>query len=155
MTRRPVSCGTTLLEPNGVHTLEHCGGISRGCIPSECPVGFSASHRGLLTKSPHLFAFTVAARGDFGPLRLPAGVRGVAIDKSLKRKGRLVRSRNVLKREERVNQMKTQETWKDGQSVIGLPKTRVIKISAKKKVKKKEEGDAAGKAAKGGKAAKK
>jgi len=80
----------------------------------------------------------------------------VAIDKSLKRKGRLVRSRNVLKREERVNQMKAQETWKDGQSVIGLPKTRVMKISAKKKVKKKEEGDAAGKAAKGaGKAAKK
>ncbi|HBH54225.1 MAG TPA: small basic protein [Planctomycetaceae bacterium] len=80
----------------------------------------------------------------------------MAIDKSLKRKGRLVRSRNVLKREERVNQMKSQETWKDGQSVIGLPKTRVMKISAKKKVKKKEEGDAAGKAAKGaGKAAKK
>ncbi len=105
--------------------------------------------------SLHLFAFTVAARGEPGFLRLPAGVRGVAIDKSLKRKGRLVRSRNVLKREERVNQMKSQETWKEGQGVIGLPKTRVIKIAAKKKVKKKEEGDAAGKAAKGGKAAKK
>jgi hypothetical protein len=51
--------------------------------------------------------------------------------------------------------MKAQETWKEGQGVIGLPKTRVIKIAAKKKVKKKEEGDAAGKAAKGGKAAKK
>lgn len=104
--------------------------------------------------SLHLFAFTVALREGPWFLRLPAGVRGVAIDKSLKRKGRLVRSRNVLKREERVNQMKSQETWKEGQSVIGLPKTRVIKIAAKKKVKKKEEGDAAGKAAKG-KAAKK
>jgi len=71
----------------------------------------------------------------------------VAIDKSLKRKGRLVRSRNVLKREERINQMKSQETWIEGRSPVGLPKTRVMKISAKKKVKKKEEaGDAAAKA---------
>lgn len=78
-------------------------------------------------------------------------MRVVAIDKSLRRKGRLVGSRNVLKREERINQMKTEETWRDGASPLGIPKTRVLKISAKKKVKKKEEGDAAGKAA--GKAA--
>lgn len=78
----------------------------------------------------------------------------MAIDKSLKRKGRLVRSRNVLKREERIDQMKSQETWVEGRSPIGLPKTRVIKIAAKKKVKKKEEaGDAAGKAPAAGKAA--
>ena len=72
----------------------------------------------------------------------------MAIDKSLKGKGGLVRSRNVLKREERVEQMKSEEKWKEGQSALGLPKTRVMKISGKKKVKKKEEaGDAAGKAA--------
>lgn len=64
----------------------------------------------------------------------------MAIDKSLRRKGRLVRSRNVLKREERIDQMKSEENWKDGQSPLGLPKTRVVKIAAKKKKKVKEEG---------------
>ena len=73
----------------------------------------------------------------------------MAIDKSLRRKGRLARSRNVLKREERVDQMKSEETWTDGRSALGLPKTRVLKIAGKKKKKVKEEGEegAAGKAA--------
>jgi small basic protein (TIGR04137 family) len=85
----------------------------------------------------------------------------VAIDKSLRRKGRLARSRNVLKREERIDQMKSEETWVAGRSPVGLPKTRVVKIAAKKKKKKEEKaeegaaapaaGAAAGKAAgKGG-----
>jgi small basic protein (TIGR04137 family) len=65
----------------------------------------------------------------------------VAIDKSLRRKGRLVRSRNVLKREERVDQMKREETWIAGRSPFGLPKTRVVKVSTKKKKKAKEEGE--------------
>lgn len=63
----------------------------------------------------------------------------MAIDKSLRRKGRLVRSRNVLKREERIDQMKREETWVNGRSPLGLPKTRVVKIVAKKKKKAKEE----------------
>ncbi len=63
----------------------------------------------------------------------------MAIDKSLRRKGRLARSRNVLKREERIDQMKRDETWVDGRSPIGLPKTRVVKVAAKKKKKAKEE----------------
>jgi small basic protein (TIGR04137 family) len=63
----------------------------------------------------------------------------VAIDKSLRRKGRLARSRNVLKREERIDQMKKDEKWQEGRSPIGLPKTRVVKIAAKKKKKAKEE----------------
>jgi small basic protein (TIGR04137 family) len=85
----------------------------------------------------------------------------VAIDKSLRRKGRLARSRNVLKREERIDQMKSEETWVAGRSPVGLPKTRVVKVAAKKKKKKEEKaeegaaapaaGAAAGKAAgKGG-----
>lgn len=85
----------------------------------------------------------------------------MAIDKSLRRKGRLARSRNVLKREERIDQMKSEETWVAGRSPVGLPKTRVVKIAAKKKKKKEEKaeegaaapaaGAAAGKAAgKGG-----
>jgi small basic protein (TIGR04137 family) len=83
----------------------------------------------------------------------------VAIDKSLRRKGRLARSRNVLKREERIDQMKSEETWIAGRSPLGLPKTRVVKVAAKKKKKAKEEGEegaaapAAGAAPAGGKAA--
>lgn len=61
----------------------------------------------------------------------------MTIDKSLRRKGRLARSRNVLKRGERVEVMKSEETWKDGQSVLGLPKTRVVQATTGKKKKKK------------------
>ncbi|MFN0054328.1 MAG: small basic protein [Planctomycetales bacterium] len=71
----------------------------------------------------------------------------MGIDKSLRRKGRLSRSRNVLKREERVDQMKAEERWVPGASPLGIPKTRVVKIAAKKKKKKEEkaeEGAAAG-----------
>ena len=63
----------------------------------------------------------------------------MAIDKSLRRKGRLVRSRNVMTREERIDQMKRDETWIAGRSPLGLPKTRVVKIVTKKKKKAKDE----------------
>lgn len=68
----------------------------------------------------------------------------MTIDKSLKRKGRLARSRNVLKREERILQLKAQDRWQEGQSPLGLPKVRVIKTVVGKKKKKKakdEEGE--------------
>jgi small basic protein (TIGR04137 family) len=65
----------------------------------------------------------------------------VAIDKSLRRKGRLARSRNVLKREERIDQMKSEETWIAGRSPVGLPKTRVVKVASKKKKKKEEKAE--------------
>ncbi|MCA9071905.1 MAG: small basic protein [Planctomycetaceae bacterium] len=61
----------------------------------------------------------------------------MTIDKSLKRKGRLSRSRNVLKREERILQLKAQDRWEDGQSPLGLPKVRVIRTVVGKKKKKK------------------
>jgi len=79
----------------------------------------------------------------------------VTIDKSLRRKGRLVRSRNVLKRSERIAQMQSEDRWVTGQSPLGIPKTRVVKITIGKKKKKKAEGDDATAAAKGGKGAKK
>ncbi len=69
----------------------------------------------------------------------------MTIDKSLKRSGRLARSRNVLKREERIAQMRDQDKWTEGQSPIGLPKTRVIRVVLGRKKKKKakdEDGDA-------------
>ncbi len=65
----------------------------------------------------------------------------MTIDKSLRRKGRLSRSRNVLKREERILQLKAQDRWEDGQSPLGLPKVRVIKTVVGKKKKKKAKED--------------
>ena len=67
----------------------------------------------------------------------------MTLDKSLQRKGRLVRSRNVLKRGERIDQLKAEERWQEGQSPFGLPKVRVIKTVVGKKKKKKTKEDAA------------
>ena len=66
----------------------------------------------------------------------------MSVDKSLKRKGRLSRSRNVLKRGERIEVMKSNESWVEGQSPFGLPKTRVMKVVVGKKKKEKKEDDA-------------
>ncbi len=67
----------------------------------------------------------------------------MTIDKSLRRKGRLVRSRNVLKRGERIDQLKFEDRWQEGQSPFGLPKVLVKKtvLGKKKKKKTKEEED--------------
>ena len=67
----------------------------------------------------------------------------MTIDKSLKSKSRLARSRNVLKREERIAQLQFEENWKDGQSPYGLPKVRVVKASVGRKKKKKAKEDEA------------
>lgn len=67
----------------------------------------------------------------------------MTIDKSLRGKGRLARTRNVLKREERMAVLQADERWQEGRSPLGLPKVRVI-VSAmgkKKKKKTKEEAD--------------
>jgi small basic protein (TIGR04137 family) len=65
----------------------------------------------------------------------------VTIDKSLKSKGRLARSRNVLKREERIAQLQYEDNWQDGQSPYGLPKVRVMKTTVGRKKKKKAKED--------------
>jgi small basic protein (TIGR04137 family) len=67
----------------------------------------------------------------------------VTIDKSLRRKGRLARSRNVLKRHERIAELQLEERWTPGRSPLGLPKVRISKSAAgkKKKKKAKEEAD--------------
>ena len=67
----------------------------------------------------------------------------MSIDKSLRRKNSLQRARNVLKRGERILQMKTEDRWPDGRSPYGLPKIKVVKLvvkKAKKKEEKVEEG---------------
>jgi small basic protein (TIGR04137 family) len=67
----------------------------------------------------------------------------VTIDKSLRGKGRLARTRNVLKREERMAVLKADDLWQEGRSPLGLPKVRVVisTVGKKKKKKTKEEAD--------------
>lgn len=65
----------------------------------------------------------------------------MSVDKSLKSGGRLVRSRNVLKRSERIEKLMEQDRWVDDQSPFGLPKVRVYKASVGKKKKKKKDDD--------------
>jgi small basic protein (TIGR04137 family) len=46
----------------------------------------------------------------------------MSIDRSLKTKGALTRHRNVLSRAERIDQLKEEERWGEGDRVTGLPK---------------------------------
>lgn len=71
----------------------------------------------------------------------------MTMDKSLRVRRGLVRSRSVLTRAERLTQLQQSDRWKDGDSPLGLPKVRVYKLSMKKKKKKKEEEGAEGGAA--------
>jgi small basic protein (TIGR04137 family) len=63
----------------------------------------------------------------------------MSIDKSLRRKNQLARSRNVLTRGERIKVLQDEERWQEGRSPYGLPKVRVLKIVTKKAKKAKEE----------------
>ena len=63
----------------------------------------------------------------------------MTIDKTLKVRAGLTRSRSVLTRAERLEQLKTADRWSEGDSPMGLPKVRVFKLTMKKKKKKKEE----------------
>lgn len=73
----------------------------------------------------------------------------MTIDKSLKVKAGMTRTRNVLTRAERLSKLSEYDRWSEGDPVLGLPKVRVQKISLKKKKKVKkaeeEEGDKKGK----------
>lgn len=55
----------------------------------------------------------------------------MSIDRSLRIKGSLKRHRNVLSREERINVLKKEERWGDGDKVTGLPKVAHRKAGAK------------------------
>ena len=60
----------------------------------------------------------------------------MSIDRSLKIKGALSRHRNVLNRAERIEHLKDDESWSEGDSVIGLPKVAHRKSHAGRKEKK-------------------
>ena len=59
----------------------------------------------------------------------------MSIDRSLKIKGALSRHRNVLSRAERVEQLKDEERWSEGDSLLGLPKVAHRKSHAGRKAK--------------------
>jgi small basic protein (TIGR04137 family) len=63
----------------------------------------------------------------------------MSIDKSLRRKNQLARSRNVLTRGERIKVLQDEERWPEDRSPFGLPKVRVLKIAKKAKKAAKEE----------------
>ena len=63
----------------------------------------------------------------------------MTIDKSLRVRRGMVRTRSVLNRAERLERLKATDRWKEGDSPMGLPKVRVHKMALKKKKKKKEE----------------
>ena len=59
----------------------------------------------------------------------------MSIDRSLKVKGALSRHRNVLSRAERLDLLKEEERWAEGDSVLGLPKVAHRKSHAGRKAK--------------------
>jgi len=62
----------------------------------------------------------------------------VSIHKSLVSKNKLKRQRNVLTRSERLDKLGDEGKWQEGESIFGLPTTKVVKIKTGKKKKKKE-----------------
>ncbi len=63
----------------------------------------------------------------------------MTIDKSLRIRRGLIRTRNVLTRAERIAKLAETDRWQEGDSPLHLPKVRVRKMVMKKKKKKKEE----------------
>jgi small basic protein (TIGR04137 family) len=57
----------------------------------------------------------------------------MSIDRSLKVKGSLSRHRNVLSRAERIELLKEEERWSEGDSLLGLPKVAHRKSHAGRK----------------------
>ena len=45
---------------------------------------------------------------------------------SLKGSTKIVKKRNVLKRYERIDSLIKDEKWKEGNKVLGLPKTKIV-----------------------------
>jgi len=71
----------------------------------------------------------------------------MTMDKSLRVRQGLIRSRSVLTRAERIERLKASDRWQEGESPFGLPKVRVYKLAMKKKKKKKEEEEGEGEGA--------
>ena len=70
----------------------------------------------------------------------------MSLHPSLKIDSAGLQQRSVLTRIERIKELMKKDLWKEGQSVTGLPKTKVLKIKTAKK-EKKEAATAEGEAA--------
>jgi len=57
----------------------------------------------------------------------------MSIDPSLKVRNALARHRNVLSRAERIEALKDEERWSEGDSLLGLPKVAHRKAATGKK----------------------
>ncbi len=68
----------------------------------------------------------------------------MTMDRSLRVRAGLARSRSVLTRAERIERLKASDRWQEGDDPFGLPKVRVHKMVIKKKKKKKEEDEEEG-----------
>lgn len=66
----------------------------------------------------------------------------MSVDRSLKVSGALERHRNILSRAERIEKLKDEERWQEGDSVLGLPKVSNRKVRAGKKSVETKEDDA-------------
>ena len=58
----------------------------------------------------------------------------MSVDRSLKIKGALSRHRNVLSRAERIDQLKAEDRWVEGDAATGLPKVAHRKSHSGKKL---------------------
>lgn len=65
----------------------------------------------------------------------------MTMDRSLKVQAGAIKSRNVLTRAERIARLKELDRFDENQSVVGMPKVRVVKVSLKKKKKVKRPED--------------
>ncbi len=65
----------------------------------------------------------------------------MTIDKSLKVRAALIRTRSVLTRAERIEKLQSSDRWTEGDSPVGLAKVRVFKLQMKKKKKEAPEAD--------------
>jgi small basic protein (TIGR04137 family) len=66
----------------------------------------------------------------------------MSLHSSLKIDKASVKQRSVQTRIERIKELMKKGLWKDETGVVGLPKTKIIRVKAKKKIKA-EEGTAA------------
>jgi small basic protein (TIGR04137 family) len=65
------------------------------------------------------------------------GISIMSIHKSLKLKNSLVGQRSVLTRWERIEKLQEQDLWREGDTVLGLPKVRTkFKVRSRKAIKR-------------------
>lgn len=65
----------------------------------------------------------------------------MTMDQSLRVQAGAIKTRNVLTRAERVARLKELDRFDEEDSIVGMPKVRVVKVSLKRKKKVKKADD--------------